>query len=118
MMLKIKFPDNLITDELIGQVRIPCLCKISTEFEISFLDTVPESSGIVLDWSREELEQRAVAGAGGEYTHYNNGLITLKKIAEGTFEIVDLEMFYRNFGWCVVLRGGEYAPPGNFWDEE
>lgn len=118
MKLSISFPDNLITDELLNQVRIPCFCKLSREFVITFSDTVPESAGVVLEWSREELELRAVAGGGGEYTHYNNGLITLKKIDENLFDIIDLEMFYRSFGWCVVLRGGEYAPPGNFWDEE
>ena len=106
------------TDRLLKQERIPCLCKISKEFEISFSDTVPESSGIVSEWSRNELELRAVAGGGGQYTNYANSLITLQKIGEGLYKIIDLEMFYTIFGWCVVLKDGEYAPPGNFWDEE
>ena len=118
MKLNINFPDNLITDELLRQERIPCMCKISKEFEISFSDTIPESSGIVSEWDRKELELRAVASAGGKYTHYAFGLITLKEIGLGVYKIIDLEMFYRNFGWCVILKGGEYAPPGNFWDEE
>jgi hypothetical protein len=54
MKLNINFPDNLITDELLRQERIPCLCKISKEFEISFSDTIPESSGIVSEWDRKE----------------------------------------------------------------
>lgn len=118
MKLKIDFPDNLITDDLLRQVRIPCFCKVAAEFEILFSDTVPNSSGMVSEWDRKELELRAISGAGGQYTHYANGLITLKKIDESTFEIVDLEMFYRSYGWCVILREGAYVPPGSFWDEE
>lgn len=118
MRLKIDFPDNLITDELVLQKQIPCFCKVSNEFVISFSDTIPESSGIVLDWDRRDLELRAVAGAGGQYTHYANSLITLKRIGSNVFEIVDLEMFYRSYGWCVILLNGAYAPPRDFWDSE
>lgn len=118
MKLNIDFPKKMITDELLRQERIPCFCKVSNEFEISFSDTVPESSGVVSGWNRRELELRAVAGAGGRYTHLANGLITLQKVDEGVYKILDLEMFYRSYGWCAVLRGGEYAPPGDFWDEE
>lgn len=118
MRLEIDFADNLITDELLMQTQIPCFCKVSNKFEISFSDTVPESSGVVLDWDRKELELRAVAGAGGRYTHYANSLITLKRIGENVFEIVDFSMFHRSYGWCVVLLNGAYAPPGNFWDKE
>ncbi len=118
MKLNIDFPNNMITDELLMQERIPCFCKISTDFEISFSDTVPESSGLVSAWDRRELELRAIAGAGGRYTPFANGLITLRKVGEGVYKILDLEMFYKSYGWCAVLREGEYAPPGDFWDEE
>ncbi|WP_169315892.1 hypothetical protein, partial [Pseudomonas syringae] len=114
MKLKIDFPKSMITDELLGQKRIPCFCKVSKEFEISFSDTVPESSGVVSGWDRRELELRAVAGAGGRYTHFANGLITLQKIDEDVYKIIDLEMFYRSYGWGTVLRGGGYTPPGDF----
>ncbi|WP_432219469.1 hypothetical protein ACREYJ_12340 [Pseudomonas kribbensis] len=117
MKLNIDFPENMITDALLEHARIPCLCKVSSAFEISFSDTVPESSGVVSDWDRSELDLRAPAGAGGQYTHYSNGLITLEKVAKGIYRIVDLEMFNRCVGWCAVLKDGEYAPPGKFWDE-
>lgn len=118
MKLRIDFPKNMITQELLGQVRIPCLCKVSDKFEIHFFNTIPESDGVVEDWDRRELELRAVAGAGGQYTHYAHGLITIKGAPDGAFRIVDLEMFYTTFGWCPVIIDGEYAPPGEFWDEE
>lgn len=118
MKLVIRFPQDMRTEQLLRQSRIPCLCKVSKDFEISFSDTVPASSGFVCDWDRREFELRAVAGGGGKYTHYANGLITLRKIGVDTYKIIDLEMFYTNFGWCAILKDGEYAPPGNFWDEE
>lgn len=118
MNLNISFPDDMRTDQLLMQQRIPCLCKIAKAFEISFSDTVPESSGTVFDWDRKELEARAVAGGGGRYTHYANALITLMKIAPNTYEIIHLEMFYTLYGWCTIVEDGEYAPPGDFWDEE
>ncbi|RIJ08330.1 hypothetical protein DXT77_21425 [Pseudomonas sp. 91RF] len=118
MNLNIDFPDNLITDELLVRKRIPCFCKVSTDFEISFSVTVPESSGLVFGWDREELERRAVAGGGGRYTHFSNGLITLEGVGKGVYKIIDLEMFDTSFGWCAVLLNGEYAPPGDFWDIE
>ncbi len=34
MMLKVDFPQNLITDELLRQERIPCVCKVAKEFEV------------------------------------------------------------------------------------
>ncbi|WAH59583.1 hypothetical protein LZ023_08560 [Pseudomonas silvicola] len=118
MKLNIRFPQNMHTENLLRQARIPCLCKISREFEICFSDTVPESSGTVFEWDRNELELRAIASGGGQYTHYANSLITLRKVESNVYKVIDLEMFYANFGWCAVLKGGEYAPPGNFWDEE
>ncbi|WP_092304269.1 hypothetical protein [Pseudomonas sp. NFIX28] len=118
MKLNIRFPKNLATDALLGQKLIPCLCKVSKEFEVSFLDPMPEVSGVVSEWDRKELELRAIAGVGGQYTHYAFGRITLKEVELDVYQVIDLEMFYRIFGWCVILKDGEYAPPGDFWDEE
>ncbi|MCI2245828.1 hypothetical protein L3067_14565 [Xanthomonas sp. PPL568] len=118
MNLVICFPKNMISEMLIEKQKIPCICKISNKFEILFSDTVPDVTGIVTDWDRKEIERRAVAGAGGEYTHFANSLVTLKKVGHDTYEIIYLSMFYARFGWCDVFIDGKYAPPGNFWDEE
>lgn len=118
MILTIDFPQDLRTEAMLQHVRIPCLCKVAADFAIAFAVTVPPSEGLVSGWDRRELELRAVAGAGGEYTHYSQGLITLEMIGERTYRIVDLEMFYTRFGWCAVIRDGEYAEPGTFWDED
>ena len=80
MKLSIKFPENLLTHSLLEQRLIPCICKIATEFEIEFLDPLPEAAGTVLEWDRAELEKRAIGGVGGQYSHYAHGRVTLKKL--------------------------------------
>lgn len=118
MKLSIKFPENLLTHSLLEQRLIPCICKIATEFEIEFLDPLPEAAGTVLEWDRAELEKRAIGGVGGQYSHYAHGRVTLKKVDIDIYQILDFEMFYRLFGWCSILEDGNYAPPGQFWDDE
>ncbi|WP_074924326.1 hypothetical protein [Delftia lacustris] len=118
MKLHIRFPQNLITVDLLKQKQIPCLVRISNEFEVIFFDTVPDVSGIVYGWDRDELERRAVASGGGEYTHSARSLITLMREENDIYQIVDLKMFYRSFGWCAVVKNGQYADPGKFWDDD
>ena len=118
MMLLIDFPQNMVTKDLLGQVEIPCLCKVSDKFEVHFFDSTPESDGLIVEWDRRELELRAVPGVGGEYSHHALGLITIREVSEGTYEVVDLELFSSMFGWCPVMISGQYAPPGRFWDKE
>jgi hypothetical protein len=118
MMLRIKFPENLITEQLVVQEDIPCLCRVSKEFEVVFEDPLPEVTGVVAGWDRKMLEQRAPAGAGGRYTHYVPGRITLRKVEGDEFVIVSLSFFYCSFGWCPILEGNEYATPKPIWDEE
>lgn len=42
----------------------------------------------------------------------------VKKVDIDIYQILDLEMFYRLFGWCSILEDGNYAPPGQLWDDE
>ena len=118
MKIHISFPKNIITEDLLSQDKIPCLCKVSREFEIFFFDSNPQVSGVVADWDRGELELRAVPSVGGQFTHNACSLITIKPIEPDVYEVVHLEMFNRSFGWCVVIAAGAYAEPGKFWDEE
>lgn len=118
MNLLIALPDNLITDSLLMQKRIPCRCRVEVDFEISIAETIPESSGKVDGWDATELDLRVPPYVGGTVSHDASGMITLKKVHGDVYEIVDLEMFNRGFGWCPVVVDGAYAPPGDFWDEE
>ena len=118
MKLQIEFPDNLITEQLLAQKEIPCRCRVEIDFNISFSDTNPGVTGMVLEWDREALDLRVPRYIGGTASHDSFGVITLKGVGPNLYEIVDLEVFNRGFGWCPVIAAGEYAPPGEFWDED
>lgn len=118
MKLRLEFPDNLITSELLMQELIPCLCKVSDDFEVTFFDTSPQVTGVMEGWDRDELELRAISSIGGKFTHNACSRVTIKQVADDLYDVVHLEMFYRSYGWCVVMRDGRYAEPRQFWDEE
>jgi hypothetical protein len=118
MKLRVKLPNNLITSELLMQELIPCLCKVSVNFELTFFETSPQVTGVMEEWDREELELRAISRIGGEFTHNACSRVTIKQVAADLYDVVHLEMFYRSYGWCVVIRDGQYADPRRFWDEE
>ncbi|UJR63912.1 hypothetical protein [Dickeya zeae] len=116
MLLKVFFPDNLLTGSLIEQNDIPCMIKVSEKFELVFSVVEPVSIGVVERWDRDCFEKRTLARAGGEYTHYEPGLVTLNKVGDDIYKISDLSIFYNDFGWCPILINGDYAEPYPFWD--
>ena len=65
MILNIQFPDDLKTEMLLTQSKIPCFCMVAENFEIRFDLPLPEVSGVVSDWDRNKLEERSPAGGGG-----------------------------------------------------
>lgn len=108
MLLKIQLPDNLVVQGLIEQKNIPCFCRVrGTSFEILFQDPLPQALGNVEGWTQKMIDDRAPAGAGGNYTHYCFGMVSLKKAAEDVFEIMDLSFFESTNGWCPIMKGGE-----------
>ncbi len=110
VQLVIQFPKNLVTELLIQQKDIPCFCKIAKDFELDFTESIPQVSGKVIHWDRRELELRAEPGAGGEYTHYRNGLVSLQETEQkDVYNIIDLKLFYYHLGWCSVITNGEYS---------
>lgn len=118
MKLHIHFPKNLVTESLLRQKKIPCLCRIGKNFEILFQHPLPEALGTVEGWDIEEVLKRAPAGAGGQYTYYSFSAVTLREIKSNLYQIIDWDLFNRSVGWCHILVNGEYAPPGNFGDDE
>jgi hypothetical protein len=116
MNLNIKIPKNLATEQLLKQKNIPCFCKVSEDFEISFRE--PNVTGNVSEWDRKKIEERVMAGAGGMYTHYTDGMITLIEIGLNQYKIIDLTLFDRASGWCQVIENEIYATPKSFWDEK
>ncbi len=108
MLLKIQLPDNLVTQGLLEQKNIPCFCRVrGSSFELLFQHPLPEATGDVEGWTQKVIDDRAPAAAGGEYTHYCFGMVTLKKAGENVFDIVDLSFFNRTIGWCSIRESGE-----------
>lgn len=108
MLLKIQLPDNLVVQSLLEQNNIPCFCRIrGSSFELLFQDPLPQATGNVDGWTHKIIDDRAPAGAGGEYTHYCFGMVTLKQSGEHVFDIMDLSFFKSTIGWCPIMVGGE-----------
>jgi hypothetical protein len=111
MLLKIQLPDNLVVQGLLEQKNIPCFCRVrSSSFEILFQDPFPQATGVVEGWDQRVLDERADAGAGGQYLHYCFGMVTLRKAGEHIFDIVDLSFFKSSIGWCSIVESGKLSP--------
>ncbi|WP_130732490.1 hypothetical protein [Komagataeibacter xylinus] len=109
MKLKISFPENCISEIIIEQKFIPCLCKISHNFEIEFKVPLQPATGIVFEWDIGLIDERVPAGTGGQYLHYANGEISIVHISDDMYQILDLNMFYPSSGWRPVMKDGDYA---------
>ncbi len=118
MRLKIEFPDNLITQKLLAQVRIPCRCLVEADFHVTVSETIPSVTGTIVDWDGEMLDLRVPRYVGGTVSHDAFGLISLRLVGANLYDVIELEMFNRTVGWCPVIADGEYGPPGQFWDED
>jgi len=118
MKLSIKFPKNLVTERLIQQKHIPCHCRIVPKlFALTF--NYPfgiEIDGTVEDWKLDDIEERALAGGGGEYLFFAPALVSLKKEDDTSYTIIDLSIFDEGFGWCPILKNGILTEPVDFSD--
>lgn len=114
MLLHIELPNNLAAQSLLAQKHIPCLCRIGGGplFELLFQDPLPIALGHMEDWSNEMIDARAPAGAGGKYTHYCFGTVTLERIETHLYRVIDLSFFERlHPGWFPIVKDGEWCEP-------
>lgn len=109
LKVQIDFEDNLYTQMLLESEKVPCLCKISDNFYIDFLESVPQVTGRVLNWRHVDIDLRVPAGAGGKYLHYKYGLITISDKQGNIYIIEELEMFVLGGGWISVIKGRDYT---------
>jgi len=108
--VNVHFEDNLYTKKILEVNDIPCVCKISSTFEIEFLEAVPQVTGKVLNWTHKDIDARVPAGAGGDYTHYNFGIISISKLDNNLYIIEKLSMFdLWSGGWIKVIENREYV---------
>ena len=101
------------------QKNIPCLCRIRAHlFELEFQYPLPPCVGQVEGWSHKEIALRAPAGAGGAYAYYCFGQVTLSKLDENVFDIVDLSFFRGCTGWWPIFEGGKWSVPRQWNTQE
>ncbi|MCG8284445.1 hypothetical protein ACG9XY_06835 [Acinetobacter seifertii] len=106
----VNFEDNLYTKKILEVNDIPCVCKISSTFEIEFLEAVPQVTGKVLNWTHKDIDARVPAGAGGEYIHDKFGMISISKLDNNLYIIEKLSMFELwSGGWIKVIENREYV---------
>ncbi|WP_212511120.1 hypothetical protein [Acinetobacter seifertii] len=106
----VNFEDNLYTKKILEVNDIPCVCKISSTFEIEFLEAVPQVTGKVLNWNHKDIDARVPAGAGGEYIHDKFGMISISKLDKNLYIIEKLSMFELwSGGWIKVIENREYV---------
>lgn len=119
MELELTIAKNLLTQRLLEQREIPCVCRIrGLHFEIIFIEPLPEAHGKVSNWDSKKIDERAPAYGGGTHTHNCFGRVSLKRIEGDRYAVVDLAFFNRAVGWCPIIIDGDYGPVGSFWDEE
>lgn len=117
MQLTIEFPDILLIEDLINQKKIPCMVCVSGNFEIifpSFLGFYTDVIGFIKDINVQIVEELIPPGAGGQYIYYCSGLITIKRLDDSLFHIVELSMFDNCLGWCQIIENGQYAEPNDY----
>ncbi|MBZ6532280.1 hypothetical protein [Acinetobacter seifertii] len=106
----VNFEDNLYTKKILEVNDIPCVCKISSTFEIEFLEAVPQVTGKVLNWTHKDIDARVPAGTGGEYIHDKFGMISISKLDNNLYIIEKLCMFELwSGGWIKVIENREYV---------
>jgi hypothetical protein len=109
--LQIRFPDNLIVCELLKQNHIPCFCEVKGDnFDLSFSEPLPPARGSVQGLSAKDIDARVPALGGSQYSHYCNGMVTLRKLETNEFEITDLLFFSTCLGWCTVAENSTLGP--------
>lgn len=114
MYLKIDFPENLLVQVLLEQKNIPCFCSIDRVFHIGFQDPLPDVCGVVEEWDQKIIDERAPAGAGGRCTHFCFGTVSLEKVEDKVYRILDLSFFNRSVGWCPIVENAVLLPPGTW----
>lgn len=121
MILTVNFLDKAVSFDKV--IDIPCLCKVKDNiFTIVFV-TVHDSDfnniqGDLDEWSLKALNDRFPSRAGGDYTYYEPGLISIEAINQNIYKVLSLKLFSNETGWLPFIEKGEYADITQYWDDE
>lgn len=109
MKLIAEFPDYLDAQEMLTKDNTPCFIKAGYQTEIILDYGRRNLHGKLSGWSEINVCSLCPAGAGGEYIYYNHAMITINKINQNEYDVINLKMFDAYIGWCNIIIDGEYA---------
>ena len=114
IIMNIEFPSLLIEQMFLESKLIPCICKISGEINIDFSPPISTSvfKGVINNVANDEIESRIIPCVGGQYYSINHSQITIEKVEEGSYQVLELKLFNLGpeFGWTTFITGGSYGP--------
>jgi len=110
MILNIEFERNFFTESIVKNKFIPCVCRIKgLIFTVEFSRPLMAAIGSIQDFNLQDICDRYSAAAGGEYTHYCFGEISLNYLFDDSFEIIDLKFFDEIYGWINIVENSVLA---------
>ena len=122
MYLETEFPNDFRTTDLLESNLVPCICRISDKFKIEFSPPIFDESifGEIKGWDQEKLDERVMAWVGGQYFSINHAQISVEKIKDSTYRVMDLLFFTPGFefGWHPVIASGDYGPVLSAYDDD
>lgn len=112
MELKINDGNHAKFSDLFKRRNIPCIVKVKHKgLEIAFPEAlnIGECSGSIVSYDSVLMKERLFFSAGGTYLIYEPALVTLKKIEENLFSVIDFSIFYSFLGRINIIKNGEYS---------
>lgn len=112
MNLNIVFPNDLFTAKTIQQNDIPCVCQVmlSGNFRVVFSELLFEASGFMSEFDENDINYRFPVLAGGAFAQHCNAMITLKRVNNDKYQVVNLKFFHSLAGWISLIESGEFTP--------
>ena len=111
MILNIEFEENFFMESIIKNKFIPCVCRVKgLNFTVEFSRPLKMmATGYIPNFNLQDICDRYSAAAGGEYTHYCFGEISLNYLSDSSFEVIDLKFFDEIYGWINIIENSVLA---------
>lgn len=91
---------------------IPCVCKVmlDEDFYVIFNEPLFDVSGFMSEFDKKEIDSRFPALTGGLVTQYCNAMISVERINDEKFHVVNLKFFHSLDGWVSLIEYGDFVP--------